>query len=144
MTLFYVKKEARVVPVITSEFAQAIYDGFKKKKTRTQLFKENVVDTPYIFEYIQSVYEEKNVLESEVLSKMNGTYLVSAAEYDGIGNKTKDEVYFSPTTEKALIDSVSSAFNSETFIGDMIKWADGCYMEDRTWEQYKLLFQVGE
>jgi len=141
--LFYEKQEPVEVPDITAQFAQAIYDGFKAKKSRTQLFEEDVINSPFIKEYIQQIYDEKNALEAEVLSKMRGTFVITEEQTDEEGNITQEAVYFQVGTKTALIESLTSTFDAETFVNDMIKWANKDYNESRTWVEYKALFTNG-
>ena len=109
MTLFKSNIETVEKEVLNAESAQAIYAEFKLGKNENELFKEGVS-----FSDSKLVMDEIKVLESEMLSKMNGSFVLTEmvpAEYNEEGEETAVSIpatYFNVTTELVLKNSMSS------------------------------------
>jgi len=145
MTLFINKKEEVEVSELSAEQAQKIYEALKAGKNENQLFKEGIS-----FEDSGTVTSEIKRLESEILSKMNGTFVITPrvlAEYevDEEGNQVETKPYVSPTyyklsTEVALKESLKSdLLKVETLVADVRAW----HTEDSklTWTAFKDCFK---
>ena len=142
MTLF--KKSASVVGVasLTAENAMVIYDLLKTKDAN-RIFLEDNIPT----EHTVQVEKEIQQMESEMVSKMSGTFATveaKPAELDKNGQETKaavEAVYFAPTTEAALVSSMSSdLITVATLVIDVRAWSDGNPDQEPTWAVYKASF----
>ncbi len=135
-------KTQKLLP-ITSELAQQIYELLKIKDANRIFLEDNIAT-----EYTKQVEEEIKKLESEMVSKMNGTFELTAkipTEYDEEGNVINEEVpatYYTVTTETALKNSMSSELlNISKVVEDIRIWSDGKPDETPSWYMYKKSFE---
>ena len=146
MTLFKSNIETVEKEVLNAESAQAIYAEFKAGKNENELFKLGVS-----FADSKIVMDEIKVLESEMLSKMNGSFVLTEAvpaefilDEDGTQVETKAWIpatYFVVTTETALKNSMSSdLLDIATVVNDVRIWSDGNPDVLPTWTTYKESF----
>ena len=119
--LFNKTKTTNTLPALTAEKAQEIYVGLQTKDAN-RLFLEDNIPT----EYTVQVEKEINRLESEIILKVSGRFLLEAkipATYTEKGEIDKAEVpavYFKLTTKAALIKTVSSELlNLDTLCSDI-------------------------
>ncbi len=142
MALFIKTKETNILSALEKEKAMEIYELLKTKDANT-LFLEDNIPT----EYTKQVEKELKRLESEMVSKMNGSFELTAkipAEFDEEGIETKAEVpatYYIVTTETALKESMSSdIIDIPTLVTDIRVWSDGNPDVLPTWTAYKASF----
>ena len=142
MTLFIKKKPVKEELVVSASEAQKIYGYFKSGLDETQIFlKYGLPITISAF-----VKAEIKSLESQIISKMKGSYLLTGEEShfdEETGEKVVDveAVYFKPTTEVALKNSISSdLLDVDLLVTDVRVWSDGKPDESPTWVDYKNSF----
>ena len=136
MTLFNTKTIVAVDNIPTTEEAQTIYSSLKAGKNETDLFKEGIA-----FEKTAIVVTEMKSLESEMVSKMQGSYLLEEAVKNEEGEITTPPVYFIVTTETALKESMSSdLLDTDILVEDVRIWSDGNPDKEPSWVDYKKLF----
>ena len=143
MALFKIVPEVKILPTLTAEMAQSIYELLKTNDINTLFLEQNIPT-----EYSSKVSKEINKLENEMVSKMNGSFELTArvpATYDDEGEIVDEEVpatYFKVTTEKALKGSMSSVIlDIPTIVTDVRIWSDGKPDEEPTWSNYLLTFK---
>jgi len=143
MALFKIVPEVKILPTLTAEMAQSIYELLKTNDINT-LFLEQNIST----EFSSKVQDEIIRLENEMVSKMNGSFELTArvpATYDDEGEIVDEEVpatYFKVTTEKALKESMTSEIlDIPTIVTDVRIWSDGKPDEEPTWSNYLLTFK---
>ena len=142
MSLFIKTKVVNVLPALSEVVAMEVYEGLKTKDPN-RLFLEDNIPT----EYSMQVLAEIRSLESEMVSKMSGTFvtLVGSPEVlDEEGNVTEaatSPTYFSVSTEANLVSSMdSSILTVATVVEDVRIWSDGNPDEEPTWATYKASF----
>jgi len=142
MSLFKIVTEVNTLPTLSAETAQEIYELLKTHDINT-LFLENDIPT----EYSSQVAKEINKLEGEMVSKMSGSFELTArvpATHDDEGEIVDEEVpatYYEVTTEKALKESMSSEIlDIPTIVTDVRIWSDGNPDEEPSWGDYKATF----
>ena len=142
MTLFKTIKTANTLATLSSKNAKIIY-GKLKTKDGNRLFLEDDIAT----EYTEQVQKEISSLESEMVSKMSGSYVLTPkvlATYDDEGEVLTKEVpavYYIVTTEAALKASMSSdLLDVSTVVTDVRIWSDGKPDESPSWDTYKSSF----
>jgi len=140
--LFKTIKTINTLATLTSKKAQEIYVGLQTKDAN-RLFLEDNIPT----EYTVAVEKEINRLESEMVSKMAGSYILEPsvpATYteDGeIDEKAVPAVYYAVTTEDALKKGMSSdLLDIPTLVTDVRIWSDGNPNQEPTWTNYKSSF----
>ena len=101
--LFKTVNPINTLPALDSTHAMEIYVALKTKDGNRLFLEDNIAT-----EYTEQVQAEINKLESEMVSKMNGSYELTAkipAVYDEEGEILTEEVpatYYVVTTEIAL------------------------------------------
>jgi len=142
MSLFIKTKVVNVLPALSEVVAMEVYEGLKTKDPNT-LFLEDDIPT----EYSMQVLAEIKSLESEMVSKMNGTFVTlvgSPAVLDEEGEITTPAVpptYFVVSTEANLVSSMdSSILTIATVVEDVRIWSDGNPDASPTWATYKASF----
>ena len=137
--LFTKKQEINILPVLESTNAMEIYEALKSKDGNRLFLEDNIAT-----EYTEQVQAEINKLESEMVSKMSGSYELTAkipAVYDEEGEILTEEVpatYYVVTTETALKASMSSdLLDIDTVVTDVRIWSDGKPDETPLWTTYK-------
>jgi len=140
MTLFNKTITQNTVPGLTSTQAMVVYEGLKTKDANT-LFLEDNIPTGHS----EAVVKEMRRLETEMVSKMNGSFLLNAEQshYDDEGNKVvdKEAEYFVVTTEAALKNSLSSdLLDVAVVVVDVRIWSDGNPDATPSWTVYKNSF----
>ena len=140
--LFTKKQEINILPVLDSTKAMDIYVALKTKDGNRLFLEDNIAT-----EYTEQVQAEIQKLESEMVSKMSGSYELTAkipAVYDEEGEILTEEVpatYFVVTTETALKASMSSdLLDIDTVCVDVRIWSDGKPDETPSWTTYKASF----
>lgn len=122
---------------LTQEDSRAIYNLLKEEKSLQTIR----LETEYRTNQIQETQEEMIKLETEINSKMSGTFVIKEEEKDKEGNVKEEQEFFKPTTERALIDSMSSDL---LVVGDVVtdsrEWVKGKPEEPMTWTAYKESF----
>ena len=143
MTLFKKTKGLTPTPILMPNKAQEIYELFKAGKDETTMYIEDGIR----FDDSTKVKKEYIKLESEMVSKMNGTYELTPyipPIYDEDGNIITPAVsatYYAVTTENALKDSISSnLLVMATLVKDVREWSEGKPTMPRTWTKYKTSF----
>ena len=142
MSLFIKKTELNTLPALEAVQAMEIYEALKTKDPN-RLFLEDNIPT----EYSVQVLAEIKRLESEMVSKMNGTFVTlvgSPAVLDEEGEITTPAVpptYFVVSTEANLVSSMdSSILTIATVVEDVRIWSDGNPDASPTWATYKASF----
>ena len=142
MSLFIKKTELNTLPALEAVQAMEIYEALKTKDPN-RLFLEDNIPT----EYSMQVLAEIKSLESEMVSKMNGTFVTlvgSPAVLDEEGEITTPAVpptYFVVSTEANLVSSMdSSILTVATVVEDVRIWSDGNPDASPTWATYKASF----
>ena len=142
--LFKTIKTINTLATLTSKKAQEIYVGLQTKDAN-RLFLEDNIPT----EYTVAVEKEINRLESEMVSKMSGSFIIEPAvpaTYTEDGEIDEEEVpavYFGVTTETALKASMSSEIlDIPTLVTDVRIWSDGNPDQEPAWTNYKASFNV--
>ena len=142
MALFKIVSEANTMPTLTAKTAQSIYELLKTHDINTLFLEQNIPT-----EYSAQVQNEINRLESEMVSKMNGSFELTArvpVTYDEEGEIVDKEIsatYYKVTTEKALKESMSSELlDIPTIVTDVRIWSDGKPDEEPAWGDYKATF----
>ena len=137
--LFKTVNPINTLPTLTSIQAMGIYELLKTKDGNTLFLESNIAT-----EYTEQVQAEINKLESEMVSKMSGSYELTAkipAVYDEEGEILTEEVpatYYVVTTETALKASMSSdLLDIDTVVTDVRIWSDGKPDETPSWTTYK-------
>ena len=130
---------------VTAIDAQAIYVLLKTKNSSDIRREDN-----YRMFNIEQVQAEIKKLESEMVSKMNGSY-VTVEEVSHIDEESGETVidtpveYFSVTTETALKESMSSdILDVDTLVEDVRKWSDNNPDSAPTFSVYKNSFNQEE
>ena len=138
MTLFNTKTVIEVDNTPSAEEAQSIYDGLKAGKNETDLFKDGVG-----FKKSAIVIAEMKKLESEMVSKMRGSYIL-VHEVSHIDEDTQEKVIdvakecFAVTTEDALKASMSSdLLDINTLVTDVRIYSDNNPDISPDWDTYK-------
>ena len=115
-----------------------------KTKDGNRLFLEDNIAT----EYTEQVQAEINKLESEMVSKMSGSYELTAkipAVYDEEGEILTEEVpatYYVVTTETSLKASMSSKLLTvDTVVTDVRAWSAGNPDKTPSWTTYKASYK---
>ena len=126
---------------VTAIDAQAIYVLLKTKNSSDIRREDN-----YRMFNIEQVQAEIKKLESEMVSKMNGSY-VTVEEVSHIDEESGETVidtpveYFSVTTEVALKESMSSdILDTDTLVEDVRIYSDGNPDASPTFSDYKASF----
>jgi len=142
MTLFSKKIVPNVLPSLSAVKAMEIYNLLKTKDAN-RLFLENNIPT----EYSEQVLAEIRRLEGNMVSKMNGSYVLEAyvpEVLDEEGNVTEaatSPTYFSVSTEANLVSSMdSSILTVATVVEDVRIWSDGNPDAEPSWATYKASF----
>ena len=140
MSLFIKKTEPNVLAPLTEVSAMVVYEALKTKDPN-RLFLEDNIPT----EYSMQVLAEIRSLESEMVSKMSGTFVTlvgSPAVLDEEGaTSAVPPTYFAVTTEANLVSSMdSSILTVATVVEDVRIWSDGNPDEEPTWATYKASF----
>jgi len=137
--LFKTVNPINTLPALDSTHAMEIYVALKTKDGNRLFLEDNIAT-----EYTEQVQAEINKLESEMVSKMNGSYELTAkilAVYDEEGEILTEEVpatYYVVTTEIALKASMSSdLLDIDTVVTDVRIWSDGKPDETPLWTTYK-------
>ena len=137
--LFKTVNPINTLPALDSTHAMEIYVALKTKDGNRLFLEDNIAT-----EYTEQVQAEINKLESEMVSKMNGSYELTAkipAVYDEEGEILTEEVpatYYVVTTETALKASMSSdLLDIDTVVTDVRIWSDGKPDETPLWTTYK-------
>jgi len=145
MTLFKKGIKVNVLPRLTKEKAQEIYEGLKLKDIN-RLFLEDNIPT----EYSVRVQKEANRLECEMVSKMNGSFIIVNAVlaiYNKGGEvieKAIPAVFYKVTTELSLKNSMSSELlDVNKLVVDVRAWSEGNPNEKPSWKDYKSSFIGG-
>jgi len=137
--LFKTVNPINTLPALDSTHAMEIYVALKTKDGNRLFLEDNIAT-----EYTEQVQAEINKLESEMVSKMSGSYELTAkipAVYDEEGEILTEEVpatYYVVTTEIALKASMSSdLLDIDTVVTDVRIWSDGKPDETPLWTTYK-------
>ena len=137
--LFKTVNPINTLPALDSTHAMEIYVALKTKDGNRLFLEDNIAT-----EYTEQVQAEINKLESEMVSKMNGSYELTAkisAVLDEEGEILTEEVpatYYVVTTETALKASMSSdLLDIDTVVTDVRIWSDGKPDETPLWTTYK-------
>ena len=137
MALFIKPVSANVLPALTAATAQSIYVLLKTKDANMMFLEDNIPT-----EYTVQVEKEMRKLEAEYMSKVSGTYLLTAsipATYDDEGEVDTEvvpAVYFALTTKAALLKTMSSEIlNLETLCSDIEDYYRE-YKEDRDFSEF--------
>jgi len=137
--LFKTVNPINTLPALDSTHAMEIYVALKTKDGNRLFLEDNIAT-----EYTEQVQAEINKLESEMVSKMSGSYELTAkipAVYDEEGEILTEEVpatYYVVTTETALKASMSSdLLDIDTVVTDVRIWSDGKPDETPLWTTYK-------
>ena len=140
--LFKTVNPINTLPALDSTHAMEIYVALKTKDGNRLFLEDNIAT-----EYTEQVQAEINKLESEMVSKMSGSYELTAkipAVYDEEGEILTEEVpatYYVVTTETALKASMSSdLLDIDTVVTDVRIWSDGKPDETPSWTTYKASF----
>ena len=140
--LFKTVNPINTLPALDSTHAMEIYVALKTKDGNRLFLEDNIAT-----EYTEQVQAEINKLESEMVSKMSGSYELTAkipAVYDEEGEILTEEVpatYYVVTTEIALKASMSSdLLDIDTVVTDVRIWSDGKPDETPSWSNYKNSF----
>ena len=140
--LFKTVNPINTLPALDSTHAMEIYVALKTKDGNRLFLEDNIAT-----EYTEQVQAEINKLESEMVSKMSGSYELTAkipAVYDEEGEILTEEVpatYYVVTTEIALKASMSSdLLDIDTVVTDVRIWSDGKPDETPSWTTYKASF----
>jgi hypothetical protein len=97
----------------------------------------------YSMVHIQIVLDEAKRLETEMVSKMSGNYVIEEATYTDEGEIFSPAVYFAVTGEATLRNSMSSDFlDVSTVCTDVRIWSDGNPDVEPSWTVYKNSFVV--
>ena len=138
--LFQKTETLNTLPALTSEQAKAIYEGLKTKDINN-LFLEDNIPT----EYSEEVNKEMKRIESEILSKMRGTFLITPAVAEQLDENEEvlvaavEAVYFELTTKTALLASLSSDLLDVEYVLEDVEDYSIVYKEGRTWVEFKEL-----
>jgi len=142
MTLFNKIVESNSLPALSADEAMSIYELLKTKDANVLFLEEDIAT-----EYTEQVEKELKRLESEVVSKMSGSFVTTPkvpATYDEMGEVDKEAipaVYYKVTTETALKSSLSSdLLDVDTVVADVRAWSDGNPDETPNWTTYKNSF----
>jgi hypothetical protein len=101
------------------------------------------LDDGYSMVHIQIVLDEAKRLETEMVSKMSGNYVIEEATYTDEGEIFSPAVYFAVTGEATLRNSMSSDFlDVSTVCTDVRIWSDGNPDVEPSWTVYKNSFVV--
>jgi len=140
--LFKKVKAKDEVVGLTGEQAMVIYSYLKADCNETQCFTSHGIS----FSDSKVVRDDIEALESEILSKVSGTYITKEgvdSVYDEEGNETKESVapeYFTVTSKTILKNSLSeSILDAETVIDDLVIFYPP-YNEKRTFDEFVKLF----
>ena len=140
--LFKTIKAINTLATLTAKKAQEIYVGLQTKDAN-RLFLEDNIPT----EYTVAVEKEINRLESEMVSKMSGSFIIEPAvpatytEEGEIDEEAVPAVYYTVTTEKALKEGMSSEIlDIPTLVTDVRIWSDGNPDQEPSWTNYKSSF----
>lgn len=112
MSLFNTTKKKNSTLILTPVLAQEIYGAIEKYGTAQAAFL--APDTNFDFSNCKLVWTELKTLETEIMSKMSGTFIIKAgtpAVYDEKGKLVKEAippVYFVVKSEKMLVASLKS------------------------------------
>ncbi len=108
---------------LTPTEAKAIYARLIAGENENDLFKTGIP-----FEYSAQVIAEAKRIESEMVSKLNGTFVI-------------DEGYYEVTTEAQLRNSITSTLLTiATVVADVRIWSDGNPDNSPSWTVYKNSF----
>ena len=135
------KKQEVVESVLNKTDAMKIYQLFLDGKNHTQMFVEDRIS----FNHSEQVKTEMIRLENEMVSKMNGVFLLTEATYkiDKDENRVIDKAaeYFKLSSETILKNSISSdLLTVSTVVTDIRKWSDGSPDDAPKWATYKTSF----
>ena len=140
--LFKTVNPINTLPALDSTHAMEIYVALKTKDGNRLFLEDNIAT-----EYTEQVQKEISILESEMVSKMSGSYVLTPkvlATYDDEGEVLTKEVpatYYIVTTEAALKASMSSdLLDVSTVVTDVRIWSDGKPDESPSWTTYKSSF----
>ncbi len=140
------------------EGAENIRSMFKTLNTEdvtTVFINQNKLGFNYTNEEIIDVKKLLTNIETEIISKMSGSYVLTPGipAVTHIDEETGEKVidspvilpsYFEVTTKTALIESITSdLLNIEEVVNDFIKYYK-VYDADRTWVSFKALFNTQE
>ena len=137
--LFKTVNPINTLPALDSTHAMEIYVALKTKDGNRLFLEDNIAT-----EYTEQVQAEINKLESEMVSKMSGSYELTAkipAVYDEEGEILTEEVpatYYVVTTETSLKASMSSKLLTvDTVVTDVRAWSAGNPDKTPSWTTYK-------
>jgi len=137
---FFKKETPAIFVPFRVKTAQQIYDLYKQGLDHIQMFMNPGIAVP--FEDSLAVFNEMNRLESEILSKMAGTFVITPE----VGHFSEDEtpvwvvdtaeVRYVPTTRENLVASLhSDLLDIHILTADCIVY-DPDYNETRTWSEF--------
>jgi len=141
--LFKTVNPINTLPALDSTHAMEIYVALKTKDGNRLFLEDNIAT-----EYTEQVQAEINKLESEMVSKMSGSYELTAkipAVYDEEGEILTEEVpatYYVVTTETSLKASMSSKLLTvDTVVTDVRAWSAGNPDKTPSWTTYKASYK---
>jgi len=117
-----------------------VHDLLRNGKSREDIC--NIMGNVLSHAKVQLVIKELKSLESEIINKVQGNYVISPAvpeQKDDEGNivsEAKAEVRFVLTTKDALMKSVETYYDKDKLIEDIVKY-NPTYDENRTWTNFK-------
>ena len=140
MSLFKKGKTTNTLPALESDVAAAIYELLKTKDAN-RIFLEDNIPT----EYTEQVEGIISAFESEYVSKVSGSYMITAkipATYDEAGEIVDEAipaVMYELTTKTALLESISCELLDKATIASDVEDYYKEYKENRTFAEFKAL-----